>query len=75
MSVRCILLRPHPIGVGMLALVLAGYWVLSLLSSPLLITYQFVPDYIHVPKEPEPLEIQEPANMGQNLSPNILGWR
>jgi hypothetical protein len=59
----------------MLALVLAGYWVLSLLSSLLLITYQFVPDYIHVPKEPEPLEIQEPANMGQNLSPNILGWR
>ncbi len=75
MPVRCILLLPHPIGVGMLSLVLAGYWVLSLLSSPLIITYQFVTDYIHVPKEPEPLEIQEPANTGQNLSPNILGWR
>ncbi len=59
----------------MLALVLAGNWVLSLLSSLLLKTYQFVTDYIYVPKEPEPLDIQEPANTGQNLSPNILGWR
>jgi hypothetical protein len=57
----------------MLALVLAGYRVLSLLSSPLLITYQFVTDYIYAPKEPEPLAIQEPANTGQNLSPYIPG--
>jgi len=30
---------------------------------------------MYMPKEPEPFEIQEPANTGQNLPPNIVGWR